>query len=40
MQMTPIIAVHMTAAILAVVTGPDALWARKGTNQATHRFIC
>lgn len=33
MQMTPIIAVHMTAAILAVVTGPVALWARKGATQ-------
>ena len=33
MQMTPIIAVHMTAAILAVVTGPIALWARKGATQ-------
>ena len=33
MQMTPIIAVHMTAAILAVVTGPVALWARKGSAQ-------
>lgn len=32
MQMTPIIAVHMTAAILAVVTGPVALWARKGAS--------
>lgn len=28
MQMTPIIAVHMTSALLAVVTGPLALWAR------------
>ena len=28
MQMSPVIAVHMTAAILAVVTGPVALWAR------------
>jgi uncharacterized membrane protein len=33
MQLTPIIAVHMTAAILAVVTGPVALWARKGRSQ-------
>lgn len=33
MQMTPVIAVHMTAAILAVVTGPVALWARKGRQQ-------
>ena len=29
--MTPIIAVHMTAAILAVATGPVALWARLGS---------
>lgn len=33
MQMTPIIAVHMTAALLAVATGPVALWARKGGTQ-------
>jgi uncharacterized membrane protein len=33
MQLTPIIAVHMTAAILAVATGPVALWARKGRLQ-------
>ena len=33
MQMTPIIAVHMTTAMLAVVTGPIALWARKGRQQ-------
>jgi len=30
MQLTPTIAVHMTAAIGAIVTGPVALWARKG----------
>ena len=30
MQMTPVIAVHMTAALLAVATGPVALWARRG----------
>ena len=30
---TPVIAIHMTAAILAVVTGPVALWARKGALQ-------
>jgi uncharacterized membrane protein len=29
MQMSPVIAVHMTAAIAAVVTGPVALWARR-----------
>lgn len=33
MQMTPVIAVHMTAALGAVVTGPVALWARRGAQQ-------
>ena len=33
MQLTPIIAVHMTAALGALVTGPVALWARKGAKQ-------
>ena len=33
MQLTPLIAVHMTAALGAVVVGPIALWARKGTTQ-------
>ncbi|MBA2672998.1 DUF2306 domain-containing protein [Ramlibacter sp.] len=33
MQMTPIIAVHMTAALGALVTGPVALWARRGLKQ-------
>lgn len=33
MQLTPLIAVHMTAAIGAVATGPVALWARKGREQ-------
>lgn len=33
MQLTPIIAIHMTAALLAVATGPVALWARKGATQ-------
>jgi uncharacterized membrane protein len=33
MQLTPLIAVHLTAALLAVVTGPVALWARKGGTQ-------
>ena len=32
-QLTPLIAIHMTAALLAVVTGPVALWARKGATQ-------
>ena len=29
-QLTPLIAVHATAAILAMLTGPVAIWARKG----------
>ena len=33
MQMTPVIAVHMTAALLAIATGPVALWARRGKAQ-------
>ena len=33
MPITPTIAIHMTAAIGAVVTGPVALWARKGAKQ-------
>ena len=33
MQLTPVIAVHMTAALAAVVTGPVALWARRGRQQ-------
>lgn len=33
MQLTPLIAIHMTAAIGAVATGPIALWARKGRAQ-------
>lgn len=33
MQMTPVIAVHMTAALGALVTGPVALWARRGRTQ-------
>jgi uncharacterized membrane protein len=30
--MSPLIAVHMTAALLAVATGPVALWARRTGN--------
>jgi uncharacterized membrane protein len=30
MQMTPVIAVHLTAALAALVIGPVALWARRG----------
>lgn len=33
MQLTPIIAIHLTAALGALVTGPVALWARKGRLQ-------
>ena len=33
MDFSPLIAVHMTTAIGAVVTGPVALWARKGAVQ-------
>jgi uncharacterized membrane protein len=33
MQLTPLIAVHMTAALGAIATGPVALWARKGREQ-------
>ncbi len=29
MQMSPVIAVHMTAATAAIATGPVALWARR-----------
>ena len=33
MQLTPLIAVHMSAALVAVGTGPIVLWARKGKTQ-------
>lgn len=33
MQMSPVIAVHLTAALGAVVLGPFALWARLGRTQ-------
>lgn len=33
MQLTPLLAIHITAALLATVTGPVALWARKGATQ-------
>ena len=33
MQLTPLIAVHMSAAIGALAIGPVALWARKGRTQ-------
>ncbi|WP_309679142.1 DUF2306 domain-containing protein [Polaromonas sp.] len=33
MQLTPLIAIHLSAAITATVIGPIALWARKGRTQ-------
>jgi uncharacterized membrane protein len=33
MQLAPIIAIHMTAALGAIALGPVALWARKGATQ-------
>lgn len=33
MQLTPLIAIHMSAAIAAIAIGPIALWARKGRQQ-------
>ncbi len=33
MTLTPIVAVHMTAALLATAIGPVALWARLGRQQ-------
>jgi len=41
MQMTPLIAVHMSAALTAVVLGPFALWARLGrtTRPQLHRAL-
>ncbi|VWX62167.1 Uncharacterized membrane protein [Burkholderiales bacterium 8X] len=41
MQMSPVIAVHMTAAIGALVIGPMVLWARRQDNQrpVMHRAL-
>lgn len=33
MPLTPIIAVHLTTALAALLTGPVALWARRGRTQ-------
>lgn len=33
MQMTPVIAIHMSAALTALAIGPIALWARQSTVQ-------
>ena len=30
MQLTPLIAIHMTSALAAIALGPVAIWARKG----------
>lgn len=35
MSLSPIIAIHMTAALAAVVTGPIAIWTRKGHGKNT-----
>ena len=32
MQLTPLIAIHMSAALAAIATGPIALWARRGAH--------
>jgi uncharacterized membrane protein len=39
MQMTPMIAVHLTAALAALLVGPVAIWARRGhtAGPATHQ---
>ena len=41
MHFTPLIALHATAALLAVLTGPVALWARHGriTRPRLHRMF-
>ncbi len=33
MQLTPVIAIHLAAALAATAIGPVALWARQGTTQ-------
>lgn len=33
MQLTPLVAIHMSAAIAAIAVGPVALWARKSSQQ-------
>ncbi len=33
MQLTPVIAIHLSAAVSALLIGPVALWARKGRTQ-------
>ncbi len=41
MQMSPVIAVHMTASLIALVIGPIAMWARLGQTKRPwiHRAI-
>ena len=36
MPLTPLIAIHMSAALAALLIGPVALWARKGARQRPH----
>lgn len=33
MTLTPLVAIHMTAALAALAVGPFALWARRGSRQ-------
>ena len=41
MQMSPVIAVHMTASLISLVIGPIAMWARLGKKKRPwiHRAI-
>lgn len=38
MTLTPLIAIHMTAALAALAIGPLALWARRGSRQRPRRI--
>ncbi len=40
MPLTPLIAIHMTAALAATASGPLALWARKGSTQRLYLGAC
>ncbi|MBS3996532.1 MAG: DUF2306 domain-containing protein [Hydrogenophaga sp.] len=39
MQLTPVIAIHLSAALAALLIGPVALWARRGHAQRTPRTL-
>jgi uncharacterized membrane protein len=41
MQMSPVIAVHMTTSLIALIIGPIAMWARLGQTERPwiHRAI-